>query len=166
MRAGIALGSNLDNRRQYLDSAREKILELAQLSAPILSSPLYETDPIGCEPGAQKFLNAVVEINYEGEPGELLGQLRRIEKSLGRDPDHVRNVSRTVDLDLLYFGERTISDPELQIPHPRLPSRRFVLAPLADIRPDLILPGQIVPVRMLLENLTDDSAVVRVADEW
>jgi 2-amino-4-hydroxy-6-hydroxymethyldihydropteridine diphosphokinase len=166
MRAGIALGSNLDNRREYLHSAREKILQIAHGNAPFLFSPLYETDPIGCEPGAQKFLNAVMEMDYEGEPGELLRELRRIEESLGRDPDHARNASRTVDLDLLYFGDRTIDGAELQLPHPRLHLREFVLAPLADVRPDLILPGQIAPVRALLENLADDSAVVRVADEW
>ena len=166
MRTGIALGSNLDNRREYLHLAREKILQIAHGNAPFLFSWLYETDPIGCEPGAKKFLNAVMEMGYEGEPRELLSELRRIEEALGRDPDHARNASRTVDLDLLYFGDCVIDDTELQLPHPRLHERRFVLAPLVDIRPDLILPGQTVPVRTLLENLADDSAVVRVADEW
>ena len=166
MRAGIALGSNLANRREYLHSAREKILQIDNGSLPFLFSQLYETDPIGCEPGAQKFLNAAMELEYEGEPEDLLSELRKIEESLGRDPDHARNASRTVDLDLLYFGDRTIDREELQLPHPRLHLRRFVLAPLADIRPDLILPGQTDPVRALLENLADNSAVVRVADEW
>ena len=166
MRAGIALGSNLDNRREYLRSARDKIVQIADGNAPFLFSSLYETDPIGCEPGAQKFLNAVMEMSYEGEPKELLSELRRIEESLGRAPEHARNASRTIDLDLLYFGDRTIDDAELQLPHPRLHLRRFVLAPLADVRPDLILPGQTVPIRALLKNLADDSAVVRVADEW
>ncbi len=165
-RAGIALGSNLDNRRECLYSAREEILQIKHGKAPFLFSPLYETDPIGCEPGAQKFLNAVMEIGYEGEPEELLSELRRIEESLGRERHHARNVSRTVDLDLLYFGDRTIYDAELQLPHPRLHQRRFVLAPLADIRPDLILPGQTAPVRTLLENLADNSAVVPIVDEW
>jgi 2-amino-4-hydroxy-6-hydroxymethyldihydropteridine diphosphokinase len=166
MRAGIAFGSNLANRREYLQSAREKILKIEQAKAPFLFSRLYETDPIGCEPGAKKFLNAVMEMGYEGEPEQLLSELGRIEESLGRDPDHPRNASRTVDLDLLYFGDRTIDGAELQLPHPRLHLRRFVLAPLADVRPDLILPGQTASVRDLLENLADDSAVVRVTDEW
>jgi 2-amino-4-hydroxy-6-hydroxymethyldihydropteridine diphosphokinase len=166
MRAGIALGSNLDHRREYLHSAREKILQIARGNAPFLFSALYETEPIGCEPGAQKFLNAVMEMGYEGEPEELLSELREIEESLGRDPDHARNASRTVDLDLLYFGERTITQAELQLPHPRLHLRRFVLAPLTDVRPDLIMPGQAEPVQALLKNLADNSAVVRIADEW
>jgi 2-amino-4-hydroxy-6-hydroxymethyldihydropteridine diphosphokinase len=166
MRAGIALGSNLANRRAYLHSACEQILRIPRSRAPFLFSSLYETDPVGCEPGAQKFLNAAMELEYEGEPEDLLRELRKIEESLGRDPDHARNASRTVDLDLLYFGDRTINREELQLPHPRLHLRRFVLTPLADIRPGLVLPGQTDPVRALLENLTDNSAVVRVADEW
>jgi 2-amino-4-hydroxy-6-hydroxymethyldihydropteridine diphosphokinase len=166
MRAGIALGSNLANRREYLHSAREKILKIAHAKAPFLFSQLYETDPIGCELGARKFLNAVVEMGYEGEPEQLLSELRRIEQSLGRDPNHARNASRTVDLDLLYFGDRKIDRAELQLPHPRLHQRRFVLAPLADIRPDLILLGQTEPVQALLKNLADNSAVVRVAGQW
>ena len=66
MRAGVALGSNLGNRRDHLRSAREKILQIADAGAPVLVSPLYETDPVGCEPGAQKFLNAVMEIECGG----------------------------------------------------------------------------------------------------
>jgi 2-amino-4-hydroxy-6-hydroxymethyldihydropteridine diphosphokinase len=166
MRAGIALGSNLDNRHEYLHSAREKILQINRGNAPFLFSALYETEPIGCEPGAQKFLNAVMEMEYKGELEDLLNELREIEESLGRDPDHARNASRTVDLDILYFGDRTIARAELQLPHPRLHQRRFVLAPLADVRPDFVLPGQTESVRTLLENLADNSAVVRIADEW
>ena len=166
MRVGVALGSNLGDRTGNMRRAREAILQLNDVREPFLFSRLYETDPIGCEPGAQKFLNAVMEMEYSGEPEELLGELRLIEESLGRDPDHARNTSRTIDLDLLYFGDRTIDRAGLQLPHPRLYERRFVLAPLADIRPDLILPNQTKSVAALLENLTDNSAVVRVADEW
>jgi 2-amino-4-hydroxy-6-hydroxymethyldihydropteridine diphosphokinase len=166
MRAGVALGSNLGNRAQNLHFAREKILRLSRSHEPFLFSALYETEPVGCEPGAQKFLNAVMELGYAGEPRELLRALREIEQSLGREPAHARNISRTIDLDLLYFAEQTIKEADLQLPHPRLHSRRFVLAPLADIRPELILPAQKKPIRSLLDKLTDDSTVVRVADEW
>ena len=166
MRAGIALGSNLHSRREYLHSAREKILQIRRSNAPFLFSALYETEPIGCESGAQKFLNAVTEVEYDEQPKELLRELRTIEESLGRNRDHTRNASRTVDLDLLYFGDHEIDRAELQLPHPRMHLRRFVLAPLADIRADLILPGQTKPVRALLSELADNSTVVRVADEW
>lgn len=166
MRAGIGLGSNLGERAKNLQLAREKILQIKRGREPILFSPVYETDPIGCEPGAPKFLNAVMELDYEGEAQQLLRELRAIEQSLGRTPDHPRNVSRAIDLDLLYFGERTFDEPDLQLPHPRLHRRRFVLAPLADIRPDLILPLQTKPIRTLLSELQDDSTVVRLRDEW
>ncbi len=166
MRAAVALGSNLGDRLGHLRSARAKIIGLPRVSEPFRFSAIYETDPIGCESGAQKFFNAVMELDYGGEAQELLTALREIEKSLGRDPTHRRNVSRTIDLDLLYLNDCMIDDADLQLPHPRLHMRRFVLAPLADIRPDLILPGQTKPIRALLNELEDNSAVVRVTDEW
>jgi 2-amino-4-hydroxy-6-hydroxymethyldihydropteridine diphosphokinase len=166
MRVGIALGSNLGDRLGHLRLAREKIRQLPKSTGPFLFSALYETDPIGCEPSAQKFLNAVVEFDYFGEPRELLRALHAIEQSRGRDPVHAHNVSRTIDLDILYFGEQTSHEADLQLPHPRLQTRRFVLEPLADIQPELILPGQTKSIRTLLTELADDSAVVRMADEW
>jgi 2-amino-4-hydroxy-6-hydroxymethyldihydropteridine diphosphokinase len=166
MRAAVALGSNLGDRLEHLHLARTKIVQLTKSHEPFLFSAVYETDPVDCELGAQKFLNAVMELEYEGEPQQLLRELRTIEQSLGRDPAHRRNVSRTIDLDLLYFGQHTMQETDLELPHPRLHKRRFVLAPLNDIRPDLILPGEENPIRTLLNELVDDSAVVRVADEW
>ena len=142
MRAGVALGSNLGDRLGNLNSARRQISSLANVRPPIFASAAYETEPVACEPGAPKFLNAVMEIGYAGEPEELLRQLRAIESSLGRPPAHARNVSRTVDLDLLYFGEVQVAGADLELPHPRMHERRFVLEPLAEIRPDLMLPAQ------------------------
>jgi 2-amino-4-hydroxy-6-hydroxymethyldihydropteridine diphosphokinase len=166
MRAGIALGSNLGHRQENIRSARGEIYKLRNVGPPFLSSPMYETEPVGCEPGAQKFVNVVLEVECAGEPRDLLGALRRIEQSLGRAPNHKQNTSRTIDLDLLYFGDRVIDDFELQLPHPRMQQRRFVLQPLRDIRPDLVLPGQTKSVRQLLDKLADDSTMVRVGDEW
>lgn len=166
MRAAVALGSNLGDRLEHLRSARAKIIGLPGVAEPFRFSSVYETDPIGCEPGAQKFLNAVMELDYAGAAREFLAALREIEQLLGRDPAHRRNVSRTIDLDLLYLNDCTIDDADLQLPHPRLHIRRFVLTPLADIRPDLILPGQTKPIHALLKELADNSAVVRVSDEW
>jgi 2-amino-4-hydroxy-6-hydroxymethyldihydropteridine diphosphokinase len=166
MRVAVALGSNLGDRLEHLHLAREKIRQLPTSTGPFLLSALYETDPVGCEPGAHKFLNAVMEFGYAGQPRELLLALRAIEHSLGRDPAHAHNVSRTIDLDILYFGEQIINEADLQLPHPRLHTRRFVLAPLADIQPDLILPTQTKAIRALLSELPNDSAVVCVADEW
>jgi 2-amino-4-hydroxy-6-hydroxymethyldihydropteridine diphosphokinase len=166
MRTGVALGSNLGDRLANLKAARRAIVDLASPGLPVVSSPIYETQPIDCEQGAGQFLNAVVEFGYEGEPIDLLGKLIRIEESLGRRRNHARNISRTIDLDLLYFGDRRFDSERLQLPHPRLHLRRFVLRPLADIRPDLILPGQRKSVRELLARLDDSSKVVRCKDQW
>jgi len=166
MRAGIALGSNLGDRLANLSSARVQICDLPGVELPMLASPVYETDPIDCEPGAGKFFNAVMEIGYEGEAPDLLQALRAIEAAHGRPAAHPRNASRALDLDLLYFGDVTISSPELNLPHPRMHTRRFVLEPLVAICPDLVLPGQRESATGLLARLPDRSPLVLVASEW
>ncbi len=132
----------------------------------MLSSAIYETDPVGCEPGAGKFLNAVLEFDYEGDPLDLLKNLKEIESALGRPPNHPRNISRKIDIDLLYCGDTATDAEELQLPHPRMHLRKFVLQPLADIRPDLVLPGQTKTVRELLAQIGDSGKVVHSIDRW
>ena len=166
MRAGIALGANLGDRLLCLTTARVRIFALPAASRPFLSSGLYETEPVECEAGAEKFLNAVVEIGYTGTSRQLLKELKKIEIALGRPPEHPRNRSRTIDLDLLYHGTRTLDQPDLQLPHPRLPLRGFVLHPLAEIRPNLLLPGQTKTVRELTKELSNSSSVVRAPWQW
>lgn len=165
MRAGVALGTNLGDRWGNFWKARQKIEALSNVGGPILGSAVYETEPVGCEPGAAKFLNAVIEFGYAGEAIELRRQLAAIEMALGRPANHERNVSRPIDLDLLYFGDVVIETSELRLPHPRIIDREFVLRPLADIRPDLVLPQQTETVRALLERLPA-SGVVRTDLEW
>ncbi len=166
MKAGIALGSNLGDRLTNLRNARAEIAALKNVRPPVRASAIYETEPVGCEDGASKFLNAAVEFEYSGDPQDLLRALAAIEKRLGRTAAHARNVSRSIDLDLLYFGACEVETAELQLPHPRIGDREFVLRPLADISPDLVLPKQTEPVRALLRRLPDVGAVVRVAGEW
>ena len=166
MRAGIALGSNLGNRVDQLKSAAAEINALRAVQPPVLKSSLFETEPVDCAPDAPKFLNAVIEVGYSGSAAELLQELRGIEAAAGRPRDHLRNAPRTIDLDLLYFGAEIIREPELELPHPRLRARRFVLAPLAEIRPDLILPGETRSVAELLRGLADATPLLRVASEW
>ena len=166
MRTAVALGSNLGDRLENLRAARKAILGLSNVKPPILSSAIYETDPVGCESGAGKFLNAVVEFDYENDPASLLEQLIRVEEGLGRRRDHPKNFSRTIDIDLLYWGDRRIDNKRLQLPHPRIHLRKFVLEPLADIRPTLILPGQTKTVRELLAELEESGDVVRFTDDW
>jgi 2-amino-4-hydroxy-6-hydroxymethyldihydropteridine diphosphokinase len=166
MRAGIALGANLGDRLVSLTSARARIFALPEVAPPLLSSAVYETDPVECEPAAEKFLNAVVEIGYAGRPQELLAQLKQIEAELGRPPNHPPNHSRSIDLDLLYHGAHVVDEPQLQLPHPRLHLRGFVLHPLAGIRPNLVLPGQLRTVGELSEELAHGPSVVRSAQQW
>jgi len=166
MRAGVALGSNLGERLANLRNARKDIAALNGVLPPMRASAIYETEPVGCEKGAAKFLNAAIEFEYAGEAPDLLRELAAIERLLGRAAAHARNVSRSLDLDLLYFGALEIKTAELQLPHSRITKREFVLRPLADIRPDLVLPRQTESVGALLLQLTQTGAVVRAAVEW
>jgi 2-amino-4-hydroxy-6-hydroxymethyldihydropteridine diphosphokinase len=166
MRTAVALGSNLGDRLDNLRAARQQICNLTDIQPPVLSSGIYETDPVDCEPGAPKFLNAVVEFGYNGDPLGLLKILKDLEKTLGRPREHGRNVSRTIDIDLLYIGDPPVNEAELELPHPRMHLRRFVLQPLADIRPELILPRQTKTVRELLAQLNDTCNVVCVRNDW
>ena len=166
MRTAVALGSNLGDRLENLRVARRQIMELDRIRPPVLSSAIYETEPIDCEPGASKFLNTVIEFDFEGNPVQLLEQLVRIEESLGRKRDHPKNVSRKIDIDLLYCGDQQIDNEQLQLPHPRIHLRRFVLRPLADIREDLVLPDQRKTIRELLAELQGSGEVVRFTDDW
>ena len=166
MRTAVALGSNLGDRLDNLRAARQQISDLADIQPPVLSSAIYETDPVDCEPGAPKFLNAVVEFGYDGDPLQLLKKMKSVEDALGRPREHARNVSRKIDIDLLYIGDTRINDRELELPHPRMYLRKFVLQPLADIRPELILPRQAKTVRELLAQVNDSCNVVRLTDDW
>jgi 2-amino-4-hydroxy-6-hydroxymethyldihydropteridine diphosphokinase len=166
MRTAVALGSNLGDRLENLRAARRRIVDLADVQPPVLCSAIYETEPVGCEPGAGKFLNTVIEFDYEGDPIDLLEQFIGIEESLGRKRDHRKNVSRKIDIDLLYCGDRRIDYEQLQLPHPRMHLRRFALQPLADIQPDLVLPNQRKTVRQLLSELEESDEVVRLMDDW
>jgi 2-amino-4-hydroxy-6-hydroxymethyldihydropteridine diphosphokinase len=165
MRIAIALGSNLGDRLANLRAARKAVVDLVGDKA-LLVSPVYETDAIGCEPGAGNFLNAVLEIEFDGDPTELLEELIGVEESLGRDRNHSRNVSRKIDIDLLYADGLNVQNERLQLPHPRLLSRKFVLQPLADIEPELILPNQTRTVRELFAQIQDSTKVIRFAEKW
>jgi 2-amino-4-hydroxy-6-hydroxymethyldihydropteridine diphosphokinase len=166
MRTAVGLGSNLGDRLNNLRAARDAIVRLAAVSPPVVVSPLYETEPVDCEPGAGKFLNAVMEFDCGSHPADLLEQFIRIEQSLGRSREDNKNISRTIDIDLLYCGEQKIQSERLQLPHPRMHERKFVLQPLADIRPELVLPDQTKSVRELLAQLQESPKVIRLMEQW
>jgi len=153
MHFGIALGSNLGDRAENIQRGIELLMDRVpgiQLDA---SAPVYETEPVDCAPGTQAFLNTVIEVEADCLPHELHAHLKAIEQMLGRPEQRERNSPRTLDLDLLYADDVVSDDPELILPHPRMHLRRFVLEPLADIRPELMIPGQKVTVAELLAGL-------------
>jgi 2-amino-4-hydroxy-6-hydroxymethyldihydropteridine diphosphokinase len=160
MRAGIALGSNIGDRLQNLREAAARVGAIHGVEVPLEKSRIYETQPVGCEPGTPSFLNAAMEFGWSANPLSLLNALCEIEHALGREAQRLRNTPRTIDLDVLYVGNSTITHDGLLLPHPRLHERRFVLAPLSDIRPDLVLPGQTKPVAKLLDELPENPRVV------
>ena len=129
---------------------------------------MYETDPVDCPPGSAPFLNTVIEVGLRARcsPLRLLAALRQVERSLGRPSRYPRNAPRCIDLDILYAGSLRMTTPDLRLPHPRLHLRRFVLAPLAVIRPELRLPGLEKPVNELLQALDDPSKVLPRLETW
>lgn len=155
--AYIGLGSNLgdraENLRRGIRGLQEAGFEVTRLSQ------IYETEPV--ETFAQpKFLNMVVELSVSSlpDPEAVLARLLQIELSLGRTRDTLKG-PRTIDLDLLLYGDQSIQTESLTLPHPRLHLRRFVLTPLGELAPTLVHPTLSNPIAELLEGLADGSAV-------
>ena len=153
--AVIALGSNLGDSRKILLEAIPRLQVFS--AAPVLESSLWQTSPVGCPPGSPKFMNSVAGlVPKPGEtPETLVAKLQALEKEFGRRPKTILNEPRPLDLDLIAFGMEMRSSPSLTLPHPRAHQRRFVLLPLGEIAPDLILPGQTRTVAELLAALGD-----------
>ncbi len=136
--AFVGIGSNLGDRRAYLEEAC-RLMAGAERTSVLAMSPIYETDPVGfTEQGV--FLNQVAALRTTLPARELLFALRVIEQRLGRERI-VRWGPRTIDLDLLLYGEERIEDGVLTVPHPRMWERGFVMVPLADLAPDVVAPG-------------------------
>jgi 2-amino-4-hydroxy-6-hydroxymethyldihydropteridine diphosphokinase len=131
--AYVGLGANLGDREETIRAA------VAELPDVVAVSPLRETDPVGVTDQPQ-FLNGVAALETELAPRELLDVLLAVERRLGRERRE-RWGPRTIDLDLLLYGDEVIDEDGLKIPHPRLHERRFVLEPLADLAPQLVVPG-------------------------
>jgi 2-amino-4-hydroxy-6-hydroxymethyldihydropteridine diphosphokinase len=134
VKAYLSLGSNIGDRRAFL---RDAVSSLAGVTAV---SPVYETEPVGGPPGQARYLNIVVELDTPLTPRQLLGVCHRLEAAA----DRVRGERwgpRTLDVDILWHDAGPVDEPDLQIPHPRMYERRFVMAPLADIAPHLAPPG-------------------------
>jgi len=129
-RAFLGLGSNVGDRERHLADAVES------LAGVVAVSPVYETDPVG-GPAQDPFLNLVVELATSLTPRQLLGVAHRLESAAGRVRAE-RWGPRTLDVDVLLVGDLCVDEPDLVVPHPRMWQRRFVLAPLADLAPELV----------------------------
>ncbi len=132
VRAFVSLGSNLGDRRSYLSDALQGLPDVVAVSK------LYETDPVGGPPGQGAYLNCVVELRTKLTPRELLAVAQALESAAERVRVE-RWGPRTLDVDILLVGEEKVDDPDLTIPHPRMWERGFVLAPLADLAPELVV---------------------------
>jgi 2-amino-4-hydroxy-6-hydroxymethyldihydropteridine diphosphokinase len=133
--AYVALGSNLGDREAHLAHAVAALRATCGVEVRALSS-IRETQPVGGPPQGA-FLNAVVELRTELSARTLLERLLEIEAEAGRERGPLRNAPRTLDLDLLIYGDQRIDEPGLVVPHPRMHERAFVLEPLAEIAPEL-----------------------------
>jgi len=132
----IGLGSNLGDRNRYLSEALRKIDNFARIVA---KSSIYETDPVGYK-NQGMFLNMVVEVTTSLDSEELLARLKKLEKEIGRQDGVMRFGPREIDLDILIYGDEIVKNDSIEIPHPRMAERGFVLESLSEIAPDLIHP--------------------------
>jgi 2-amino-4-hydroxy-6-hydroxymethyldihydropteridine diphosphokinase len=148
MRAFVAVGSNLGDRWARL-AAAARALRQAPGVAVVRASRVWDTAPLG--PPQPRYLNAVLELETTRTPASLLRLLREVEQAAGRRRD-VHWGARTLDLDLLLQGDHVVCSPDLVLPHPGLARRRFVLAPLAELRPDMVVPGTDSTVGRLLAD--------------
>ncbi len=137
----IGIGSNVGERRSFCRRAVDELRAAEGIEVDAVSS-LYETTPVGGPP-QRSFVNCVARIDTELEPRRLLETCKEIERKLGREPSDIRWGPRVVDLDVLTFGDEKVSEPGLEIPHPRMSERGFVLVPLRDLAPDLVPDEQL-----------------------
>jgi 2-amino-4-hydroxy-6-hydroxymethyldihydropteridine diphosphokinase len=149
-RAYVALGANLGDREATLRRAVELLAADPEIDV-VRVSMLRETDPVGVV-DQPRFLNGAAALETELSARELLDRLLAVERTLGRIRDGERWGPRTVDLDLLLYGDLQSDEPGLTVPHPRLHARRFALEPLAELAPDAVVPGR-GPVSALLAAL-------------
>jgi 2-amino-4-hydroxy-6-hydroxymethyldihydropteridine diphosphokinase len=149
-RAYVGLGANLGDREATLRAALEQLAAEPEIELVAVSS-FRETDPVGYL-DQPRFLNAAAAVDTELPAHELLGRLLAIERRLGRTREGPRFGPRTIDLDLLLYGDEEIDEPGVEVPHPRLHERLFALEPLAELDPALVVPGR-GPLKALVSGL-------------
>ena len=163
-RVFLALGGNLGEPRKAFIIACSELQQHPRIEL-LAASALYLTPPIGGPTGQPDYLNAVVELTTDLHPLELLAFCRQIEDAAGRTRE-VQWGARTLDLDLLFFGQSILETQALSLPHPRLQERHFVLLPLAELAADFIHPRLECTVASLLEDLPEPVGITRLEEEW
>jgi 2-amino-4-hydroxy-6-hydroxymethyldihydropteridine diphosphokinase len=153
----LSLGSNLGDRENYL---REAISRLRQLGEIKQVSGFYETQPVEVQTEQSWFLNCVLEMETELMPLAFLGRMLAVEQSMGRVRTEPKG-PRTIDIDIVFFGNDVLDTPELTVPHPAMHHRRFVLEPLAEIAPAFMHPVLKYTVQELLDSLPANSGLVK-----
>jgi len=155
----IGIGSNLGDKKENCLRALDMLRRLKGTRV-LEVSPFYRTEPVGVEDDQDWYLNAVAMLNTTLTARQLMAELLGIEKVLGRQRIK-RWDSRTIDLDILFYGDRIVKESDLEIPHPRVHLRRFVLVPLMDLAPDLVHPVFHETIRELLAKCPEDGQEVR-----
>ncbi|HVU08519.1 MAG TPA: 2-amino-4-hydroxy-6-hydroxymethyldihydropteridine diphosphokinase [Verrucomicrobiae bacterium] len=160
--AFVALGSNLGDSRKIILDAMAQLQKFS--GEPILKSSLWQTSPVDCPSDSPNFVNAIVGLipRKDETPESLLTKLQSLEEEFGRAPKTILNEPRPLDLDLIAFGNEVRNSPELILPHPRAHLRKFVLQPLSEIAPELILPNQTKTVSQLLAEISSDEIVTKL----
>jgi 2-amino-4-hydroxy-6-hydroxymethyldihydropteridine diphosphokinase len=167
METGFCLGSNMGGRLRLLSQAKTLIL-LEPNVRFVDQSPAYETEPVGVKPEfkAMKFLNAVLIVESPHTAEEWLPKIKKIETTLQRVRTEDRNAPRPIDVDILFCGSQIVDSDLLQVPHARWAERRFVVQPLADVRPELVLPGTESPVMKILAQMDGNDDVRLFSEKW
>ena len=163
----LSLGSNLGDRRANLLAARAALAALPGTRL-VACAPLYETEPVDApaDDDRRLYLNTVLVLESALEPEAFSEAMHAIEARLGRVRGPARHAPRPIDIDLVAFGDLRRDTPSLRLPHPEAARRRFVLQPLADVRPGLRLPSQLRTVRDLLAALPPTPAVALAGEQW
>ena len=167
MEVGLSLGSNIEDRVAYLSQARARVDQHDEVELLCYSS-LYETEPVDVQPAFQdlKFMNAVLIVESALRAEAWLSLLETIEYDLGRVRTEDKNAPRTIDIDVLYLGDEMMDSGGLIVPHPRWAERCFVLTPLSELRPDLVLPGQDKSVSECLKQLQTTEELSKIDSAW
>jgi 2-amino-4-hydroxy-6-hydroxymethyldihydropteridine diphosphokinase len=168
MEIGLSLGSNLDHRLHNLQEATVRIDALPDTRL-LDKAPVYETEPVGVKPeyASLLYLNTVIAVESAMDLSAFSEAIHKIEADMGRVRTGDRNAPRVIDIDILYAGNIERADGILDLPHPRWALRRFVVQPLADVRPFLHLPGEAHSVSEILKALPPSKiALFRAKDLW